>query len=364
MEGKSKILVIDDTAENLDIIVDSLNDEYTVFAAIDGASALGLIKKNQPDLILLDIMMPAMDGFEVLKILKSDENYSEIPVIFLTAMNQLQNKTKGFKAGVVDYIVKPFEIEEVKVRVKTHIDLKKSKEIIKDQNIILEQQVKERTKDLLITREVTIDCMASLAESRDPETGSHIIRTKNFVKMLATKAKELPEFKPLLNDQIIENLYQTAPLHDIGKVGIPDHILLKPGKLTVEEFEIMKQHANYGRKALLASTKKLGTNSFLNSALEISYTHHEKWDGSGYPQGLKGKEIPLSGRLMAVADVYDALTCKRVYKAAMSHEKSVSIITEGKGKHFDPDLIDCFLDILEEFQEIAKKFADSDDEIK
>ena len=363
MEDKSKILVVDDTAENLDIVVESLHGEYTVFAAIDGSTALELVDRVKPDLILLDIMMPVMDGFEVLKILKDDKLTSEIPVIFLTAMDQLQNKTKGFQAGVVDYIVKPFEIEEVKVRVKTHIDLKKSKEFIKNQNLILEREIKERTKDLLITREVTIDCMASLAESRDPETGSHIIRTKNFVKMLATKAMELPKFKPLLNEEIIENLFQTAPLHDIGKVGIPDHILLKPGKLTAEEFEIMKEHANYGRKALLSSTKKLGSNSFLNSALEISYTHHEKWDGSGYPQGLKGDEIPLSGRLMAIADVYDALTCKRVYKKAFTHEKSVEIITEGKGKHFDPDLFECFLEIQDDFHEIAVQFAENDDEL-
>ncbi|MGV7222970.1 MAG: CHASE2 domain-containing protein [Nitrospinales bacterium] len=225
-----------------------------------------------------------------------------------------------------------------------------------------ERRVKERSLQLALAQEAIIESMASLTETRDPETGGHIKRTQNYIKALAESLKSQPKFRSILNDEIIELLYKSAPLHDIGKVGVPDEILLKPGKLTDEEFDEMKKHTVYGRDAIVATEKKLGNGSFLYFAIEIVYTHHERWDGSGYPMAIKEEEIPLSGRLMALADTYDALITKRVYKPPFSHEKAIEIIIEGKGTHFDPDIVDAFLKIEEKFRQIAIKYADSEEE--
>jgi adenylate cyclase len=222
-----------------------------------------------------------------------------------------------------------------------------------------EQRARERTRELAMVQEATIESMSSLAEARDSDTGEHIRRTQSYVKLLAEYLKNRPRFSELSDDESIDLLCKSAPLHDIGKVGVSDRILLKPGKLTDQEFEEMKQHAVYGRDAILSAERKLGNISFLRFAREIAYTHHEKWDGSGYPEGLKGDQIPIAGRLMALADSYDALTSKRVYKSQLSHEKAVQIIIEGKGSHFDPDLVDAFLDVKENFRQIALKYADS-----
>jgi HD-GYP domain-containing protein (c-di-GMP phosphodiesterase class II) len=218
--------------------------------------------------------------------------------------------------------------------------------------------LRQRTEELQLTRDATIHSLASLAETRDNETGQHIIRTQHYVRILAEELKEHPDFRSFLDATTIDLLYKSAPLHDIGKVGIPDRILLKPGRLTEDEFEIMKQHAVYGRDALLSAVEQLGENSFLHLAREIAHTHHEKWDGSGYPQGLQGTDIPISGRLMALADVYDALISKRIYKEAFSHEKAFDIITEGRGSHFDPNVVDAFLNCEELFKEIAAEHSD------
>lgn len=226
----------------------------------------------------------------------------------------------------------------------------------------LKQLVMDRTSELAATQEATILSMASLAEYRDPETGGHIKRTQNYVRTLALKLRENPKFRDFFDDDTVESLYKSAPLHDIGKVGIADHILLKPGKLTDEEFEEMKKHTTYGRDAIIAAEQKLGSNSFLRFAREIAYTHQEKWDGSGYPQALKGDDIPIAGRLMAVADVYDALISRRCYKEPFPHARAVEIITEGRGKHFDPDMVDAFLQLAETFREIAYQYAESDEE--
>jgi response regulator RpfG family c-di-GMP phosphodiesterase len=225
-----------------------------------------------------------------------------------------------------------------------------------------ERRVKEHSLQLALAQEAIIESMASLTETRYPETGGHIKRTQNYIKALAEYLKNLPKFRSILNDEIIELLYKSAPLHDIGKVGVPDEILLKPGKLTDEEFEEMKKHTGYGRDAVVATEKKLGNGSFLSFAIEIVYTHHERWDGSGYPMGIKEEEIPLSGRLMALADTYDALVTKRVYKPPFSHEKAIEIIREGKGTHFDPDIVDAFLKIEGKFRQIAIKYADSEEQ--
>jgi putative two-component system response regulator len=276
---------------------------------------------------------------------------------------EVEDEQKGFDVGCVDYITKPISPPIVLARVKTHLLLKSARDFLKDQNVFLEAEVARRTREVQVVQDVTIMAMGSLAETRDNETGNHIRRTQNYVRALAEKLKEDPKFAPVLDDATIEMLYKSAPLHDIGKVGIPDRILLKPGKLTPEEFEIMKTHTTLGRDAILAAEGKLDSpSSFLRCAREIAYSHQEKWDGSGYPEGLVGPIIPFSARLMAVADVYDALISKRVYKPPFPHEKAVEIIREGRGKHFDPEIVDAFMQVTDKFRQIAAVFEDADDD--
>ncbi|HIJ90789.1 MAG: response regulator [Desulfobulbaceae bacterium] len=360
------VLLVDDTIENIDILVGAMTGSYEMIVAMDGQTALDISQSSVPDLILLDIMMPGIDGFEVCRRLKSSAVTKDIPVIFLTALSEISSKTKGFQLGAVDYITKPFDVEEVRARVKTHLSLRLVQMELARQNELLEERVWERTRELALTQEVTIDCMAGLAEYRDPETGGHIMRTKHYILLLATHLRHSPRFGRLLDDTTIDLLHKSAPLHDIGKVGVLDSILLKPGKLTEEEFQEMTRHTLYGRDAIASAERKLGGNSFLRIAGEYAYTHHEKWDGSGYPEGLKGEEIPLAGRLMALADVYDALISKRVYKPPFPHEKAVKIITEGDGRtmphNFDPDILAAFVELQEEFRTVALRYADCDEE--
>ena len=356
------VLVVDDTEANIDVIVEALGSEYEVIVAMDGESALEAVDSDPPDIILLDIMMPEMDGYKVCSRLKSYSKTRNIPIIFLTAMSETQNKTKGFELGAVDYITKPFEISEVKARVKTHLALTLARRELVNQNIILEEKVKERTKELVKTQDVIIFSMALMAEFRDPVTGGHIKRTQNYVKVLAEHLKHHDKFRGFLDNNTIDILYKSAPLHDIGKVAVQDEVLLNPGKLTDDAFEEMKKHTIYGRDTILAAQKKLGNTSFLRIAREIAYTHHEKWDGTGYPQGIKGNEIPISGRLMAVADVYDAFISKRAYKPAFPHEKALKMVLENKGKHFDPDVVDAFTELGNTFRKIALKYEDFGEE--
>jgi putative two-component system response regulator len=348
-------MVVDDTEENIDILVESLGNEFDVRVATDGQSALDQVADEAPDLILLDIMMPGMDGYQVCSRLKASAATRSIPIIFLTALTDSQDEARGLDMGAVDYITKPFNPGLVKARVKNHLELKRYRDH-------LEELVEKRTRDLALLQEVTIESMAALAEYRDPETGGHIRRTKNYVLVLARYLKETGQFKEILDDRAVDLMYKSAPLHDIGKVGVRDDILLKPGKLTEEEFSEMKKHTIYGRDAIRSALDRLGENSFLRYAHEIAESHQEKWDGSGYPQGLKGEEIPLAGRIMAVADVYDALISKRVYKGPYSHAKAVAIIKEGKGTHFDPCMVDAFLELEDEFRKIALLHADFDEE--
>jgi len=350
------VLIVDDNNENIQVLGNLLrSSNYRIAIATNGQQALFYVNKTLPDLILLDIMMPGMDGYEVCKVLKNDPKTCNIPIIFLTAMAEEQDEARGLALGAVDYMTKPFSPELVKVRVNNQLELKKHHDH-------LEKLVEERTQELALTQEVTIYSLASLAETRDPETGGHILRTQRYVSALARKLKDETKLSKYLDDMTIDLLYKSAPLHDIGKVGVEDRILLKPGKLTDQEFAEMKNHTVYGRDALRVAKEILGNNSFMHYAREIAYTHHEKWDGSGYPNELSGDNIPISGRLMAIADVYDALISKRVYKPPFSHQKAVSIIRKGKGNHFDPDMVDAFLAIKEEFRQIAIEFADSDEE--
>ncbi len=307
-------------------------------------------------------MMPEMDGYETCRLLKANEDTADIPVIFLTAKSQTQDEEMGLRLGAVDYISKPISPPIVMARVATQLHLQNARQFLKDQNQHLEHLVQERTQQLIRMQDATILAMASLAETRDNETGNHIRRTQNYVEALARQLCTHPRFSEVLTEKNIDLLYKSAPLHDIGKVGVPDRILLKPGKLDFDEFEIMKLHTVYGRDTIIMVETYLGgSNDFLTFAREIAYSHQEKWDGSGYPQGLKGDEIPVSARLMAVADVYDALISKRVYKPAFSHEESLDIMRKGRGSHFDADVLDAFLTIEDRVRAIADKFSDAED---
>jgi len=362
---RALVLVVDDTPENVRLIHGLLSPLYRVKAAPSGEVALRLAGKSpQPDLILLDIMMPELDGYTVCQRLKADKATRDIPIIFLTAMTEIENEEKGLRLGAVDYITKPISPPVLLARVSTHLKLKASADFLRDKAAYLETEVGRRTREVAALQDVTILAMASLAETRDSETGNHIRRTQYYVRALAMQMQGHPDFPELLDDGMVETLFKSAPLHDIGKVGIPDRILLKPGRFTPEEFEIMKTHTTLGRDAIEHAERALGASvPFLTCAKEIAYSHQEKWDGSGYPQGLKGTEIPLSARLMAVADVYDALISRRVYKQPMAHDAAAAIIREGRGHHFDPAIVDGFFAIEAEFQAIAARFADSDREI-
>ncbi|MBF0096794.1 MAG: response regulator [Magnetococcales bacterium] len=354
--NKPRVLIVDDNAGNLKILLELLHEDYAVKVAKSGSAALQqALAAPRPDIILLDIMMPEIDGFEVCMRLKSNPETWSIPVLFITALDQDTDQERGLTIGAVDYITKPFNPVLVKARVRSQIDLKQHRDK-------LAELVDERTQQLAETQDITIQALATLAETRDPETGGHIKRTQSYVGILARALASLPEFAAALSPENIGLLEKSAPLHDVGKVGVPDHILLKPGKLSEEEFAVMKNHCLYGLQAMKAAQKTLGKESFLRYAAEIAGSHHEKWDGSGYPHGLCGDAIPLSGRIMAVADVYDALISKRVYKPPFPHSKALAILSEGSGSHFDPRIVQAMLANSEAFRQTALEFADYPEE--
>ena len=358
---KATILVVDDTPDNLTLMSSLLKNDYKVKVANSGEKALRIAQSEPPpDLVLLDIMMPGMDGYQVLEALKHDPTTHNIPVIFLTAKSEIEDEKRGLELGAVDYITKPISPPIVLARVKTHLSLKASADFLRDKAKFLEEEVARRTREVRAIQDVTILAMASLAETRDSDTGNHIRRTQYYVKALAEHLKRHPRFASFLTAANIALLFKSAPLHDIGKVGIADRILLKPGHFDTHEFEIMKTHTTQGFNAIAHAEKSLGTNvEFLSMAKQIAMSHQEKWDGRGYPEGLSGDNIPIAARLMALADVYDALISRRVYKDEMTHEQAVEIIAEGKGSHFDPDIVDAFLLIQDEFRAIAQRFSDS-----
>lgn len=367
LPDKATVLVVDDTPANLSLMTGLLRDIYKVKAAIDGEKALRIAQSDAPpDLILLDIMMPGMDGYEVCRRLQANPVTRDIPIIFLTAKAGIEDEKMGLELGAVDYITKPISPPIVLARVRNHLALKASADFLRNKADFLEAEVVRRTAEVMAIQDVTIMAMASLAETRDSDTGNHIRRTQHYVKVLAQYLRKHPRFASVLDDdRYIALLFKSAPLHDIGKVGIPDRILLKPGKLTFEEFEIMKTHTTLGRDAIQSAEEHLGMKvEFLNLAKEIAYGHQEKWDGSGYPQGAAGEAIPVGARLMAVADVYDALISRRVYKEGMPHDKAAAIIVQGRGQHFDPDIVDAFVAVQDQFQAIAQRFADSDADLQ
>ncbi|MBU3111332.1 HD-GYP domain-containing protein [Clostridium lacusfryxellense] len=358
MDSQETIMIVDDTEVNIVILVEALQEDYDLIVAINGKEAIEILRDQKPDLILLDIMMPEMDGYEVLTKLKDEFKLVNVPVILLSAISDCDSKTKGFSLGAVDYITKPFDIVEVNARVKTQLRLKEIRLVLENQNLVLEEKVRERTNLLERTNSAAIHCLAALAETRDPDTGEHIKRTQKYIKELALELQSMEKYKNIVTNDYIDLLYKSAPLHDIGKVGVKDSILLNPGRLTIEEFEEMKNHTVYGAQSLKVGINELGEDSFLTLAKEIAITHHEKWDGTGYPYGLSKEDIPLSGRLMALSDVYDALISKRVYKSAFTHDEAKKIIIDGRGKHFDPDIVDAFIKREAKFIQIMEKCKD------
>ncbi|CDI01158.1 Response regulator receiver modulated metal dependent phosphohydrolase [Candidatus Competibacter denitrificans Run_A_D11] len=356
------ILIVDDTPENLLLLSELLQPHYQVRAASSGRRALQVATTNPiPDLILLDVMMPEMDGYAVLAHLQADPRTASIPVIFVTALDRTSDEERGLKLGAVDYISKPIKPMIVLARVKAHIELKAARDLLQNRNATLEAEVAKRMQENLLIQDVSIRALAHLAEIRDPETGNHLRRTQAYINVLTQHLREHPRFADFLTEQNIQAMVKSAPLHDIGKVGIPDHILLKPGKLTPEEWEIMKTHSRLGRDAIEQAERDTDQPvEFLRMAKDIAHYHHEKWDGSGYPSGLVGEAIPISARLMALADVFDALIARRAYKAPFPFQKAATIICEGRDNHFDPAIVDAFQAEMDKFEAISVRHADSE----
>lgn len=354
---RSSILIVDDSPVIIHLVSSVLEDYHLLFA-MNGVEAINIAKNNPNiDLILLDIEMPLKNGYEVLKELKGDKKLKNIPVIFLTVKDEMDEEAKGLELGAVDYIKKPINRAILKARVETHINLRLANVFKEKQNEILENKVKLRTREILLTRDVTINSMVSLLEIRDIETGKHIKRTQLYLKALGEYLSEHGPYQSQMTKERIANMFRTAPLHDIGKIGVPDSILLKPGRLTDDEFDAMKKHTEYAVEAFGGVDERLGDHNFFIVAKEIAGSHHEKWNGTGYPLGLKGEEIPLAGRIMALADVYDALVSERVYKKAFTHEEAKNIIVDGKGTHFDPVIVDAFLELEDKFVEILNNYS-------
>ena len=345
MDPKPRLLIVDDTQSNLEVLLGILSDDYDVRVALDGEKALRLVGRIQPHLILLDVMMPQMDGYEVCRRIRAMEDMRDVPILFLTARNDDESETAGLSLGAVDYIIKPFNPEVIKFRIRNQLEFKQHRDLLKRQSDHLAILVEERTHQLRRTLQVMLTSLGSLAEYRDNETGGHIRRTQHLVQALATQLAGKSRWKSLLNPTLIEHYATAAPLHDIGKVGIPDHILRKPAALTPEETQQMKRHALLGYEVLREAMGQLNNDPLVVIAADLAKSHHEKWDGSGYPDGLVGEQIPLGGRLMAVADVYDALVSERVYKKSIPHAQAVQIICQGRGSHFDPEVVDVFLEI-------------------
>ncbi len=360
------ILVVDDTVDNLLLISDLLKDRYRVKTFVNPKAALEYLQTSTGvDLILLDIVMPELSGYDVIDILKQTKATQDIPVIFLTSLSSMEDEQKGLNLGASDYITKPISAPIMLSRIKTQLENKAAKDFLKDKNSYLEEEVQKRTKELSIAQDMTILTLASLAETRDTDTGNHLKRTQHYIKILAEALKEHPRFSSFLNDAMIQTLFRTAPLHDIGKVGIADKILLKPTTLSYEEFEIMKTHTILGKEAIEHAEMETGTQvDFLKVAKEIAYAHHENYDGSGYPLGLIGDAIPIAARFMALADVYDALSSRRVYKEPMPHEQAVEIIVQNRALKFDPDIVDVFVKFQNDFLLISEKYADSEFVVK
>lgn len=370
-EHTQTVLIVDDQPENLAVIGELLAPHYRVRVADSGERALrAATTAPKPDLILLDVVMPRMDGYTVLSRLRANAATQDIPVIFVTARDTAEDEERGFELGAVDYIAKPIKPLIVLARVKTQLENKRVKDWLADQNKFLETEVAHRMHDNEIVQSASLSALAMLAEVRDTDTGNHIYRTQSYVEVLARALAPLPGYAPELTPQQLSKVVQAAPLHDLGKVGIPDKILLKPGPLTADEFDIMRTHTTIGSDAISRAMARVQAAdssiyrsdsrplAFLDVARRIARSHHERWDGNGYPDRLQGSAIPLPARIMALADVFDALISKRVYKPPMPIAQAVDIIVAERGKQFDPTIVDAFLQEQEQFARIAHQFAD------
>ena len=341
---KANILIVDDIAENLDILSSMMKGQgYDSRPVPNGNLALQAARNYPPDLILLDINMPAMDGYEVCRELKADPNLEKIPVIFISGLTETKDIVKAFNAGGADYVTKPFQFEEVSARVSTHLKLRQMM-------AGLEELVQEKVKEISESQIATIYALAKLSESRDDLTGKHIDRVGAFIRLIAENMKHHPDYRRIITNQYIDLIENASSLHDIGKVGIPDNILLKPGKLTLEEFNEIKKHTIIGSETLQSVSVRYPKNSLVKIGIEIARSHHERWDGKGYPDGLSGESIPLSARIVAMSDVYDALRTERPYKKGMPHDACCKIIVDGEGSQFDPGVISAFRAVSDSFE--------------
>ena len=353
------IMIVDDTPENLQILSAMLGRKgYTVSAFPRGQMAIAAAQRKLPDLVLLDINMPEMNGYEVCENFKSKPGLKDVPIIFISALSDTEDKVRALKCGGVDYISKPFQMEEVYARVDTHLQLHNVRKVMLQFNEQLKAKVAQQVEEINSAQLAMLFALAKLSHTRDDDTGLHLERVQYLCKLLAAALAETPAFKYTITPEFISTIYHTSPLHDLGKVGIVDAILLKPGRLTDDEFEIMKTHTTIGAETLASVHRQYPKNEFIKMGIEIAKYHHEKWDGSGYPEGLSGESIPLSARIMALVDVYEALRARRPYKEPFPHEKSKAIIIEGSGKHFEPKIVDGFLSIEAEFETFYNSMVD------
>ena len=367
-QDEQRVLVVDDMELNRELLIKRLESQgLNVDTAGNGVEALLKLEQAAYSLVLMDIEMPVMDGIEALTKIKSDRRLSSIPVIMVTSHDEEESVVKCIELGADDHVPKPFNPIILNARVNACLERKRlfdESESFRDalelENTSLHGTVREKEKELSAAQQAAIFSMSKLAESKDPETGEHLERLREYCKILANHLMRLPAYRGVINRDYVEYLYAASPLHDVGKVGIPDSVLLKPGKLDAEEWTIMQTHTTIGAETLKAVLQQYPQNDFIKIGIEIAQCHHEKWDGSGYPNALKGNDIPLSARILALGDVYDALTSKRCYKDAFSHEKSREIILEGSGNHFDPDIVEAFLQTEERFCNIRKQFQDPD----
>jgi len=368
VQGSNSVLVVDDNEMNRDLLLRRLDSMgFSLYSAADGEEALAMLESHHIDLVLLDIMMPVMDGYEVLAAMQQDPEMSKVPVVMITALDDVESAVRCIDMGAVDYVTKPFNPTLLKARVNACLEQKhihdledRYREQIERHNQSLAEQVQLQVRELSEAQLSTIFAMSKLAESRDPETGEHLERMREYCKVLSEQMSRMPRYRSVIDRDFVDNIYAASPLHDIGKVGVDDRVLMKPGKLTPDEWLMMKRHPVIGAETLREVDRTHPGNNFIRTGIDIAEGHHEKWDGSGYPNGLRGEEIPLVARILALGDVYDALTSKRCYKEAFSHQKSRTIIFEGRGSHFDPDVVAAFMETEEEFQRIRREFDDPD----
>jgi putative two-component system response regulator len=357
-------VLVADSSSGLPLLKNLLQQDFTVKTVSQGGQVLPMAQQVLPELVLLDTQMTGVDGYEVCRLLNADPLTQTIPVIFLAPKSDMEDEDLAMTLGAVDYVVRSINPRLLLTRMRAHLVNAAHAKVLHIDKTYLELEVEKRAREFAQLQQTTILALAALAEVRDQDTGNHLRRTQNYIRALATELSAHPRFSAFLTPKVIDMLFKCAPLHDIGKVGIPDRILLKKGRYEPHEYEFMKSHPKLGYDALVNAQDGMGESpEFLEIAKQIVYSHHEKWDGSGYPQGLAGDAVPIPARLMALADVYDALICKRVYKAGMSHEQATHIIVEGRGLHFDPDVVDAFLRLSDEFQDIARRYADSDEEL-